>query len=678
MPRITILYLSDLHYDPAKSQDSKIVIRALVEKIDENMRDTVLAPDLIFFTGDLVYAGTNYDSFLEVHQEFVVPILKATSLSTERFFICPGNHDIDREIVRSEPWIESGLLSTLGSVEEINKFMDAVETVPERGEKPLQRLHNWSRYEKEHYPQLPIRQDAFLKTYSVSIEGITVGISCLNTAWRATGEGDRHEHGNLSMGERAVDHAISDLNNCKIKVALFHHPLEWLLADEQRILTRRIYSSFDGLFHGHLHVSQPEFRHNMFGKAVISEGGCVYENRRYFNGFQYVILDTDEETFTFEAFTYFDIKRAFDRAVNLPSDGKITFGYSEQHVHSRMRSVDAIMQRARSVIRAAASRHIALDHTDQEPHDIKEFFVCPPIVNEPIFVAGLQDKPRFAQLDDILSGSEDVVFAGTRECGKTTLAHYIAVRTSEGTTDRPRIPVLLDFAQLQVHSRQPISGRDLLRRSFTQYLSDLSDDVSFQERLAAGDFLFVADNVRLADDDRKRLYDALRVAGAGNRWILLTEVSTTAFHGRRYYVELFPGCDIYFIDTLPRRSIRELARRWCAPAQLDDREAFTRVMSQIASAELPRNAYIVSLLLWALVQKRQLERVNEAALLENLIEFILDKADFRGALRREFDFRSKTILLQEIALITRDRALREAKSASTVYERPHGIRHHVF
>jgi hypothetical protein len=71
----------------------------------------------------------------------------------------------------------------------------------------------------------------------------------------------------------------------------------------------------------------------------------------------------------------------------------------------------------------------------------------------------------------------------------------------------------------------------------------------------------------------------------------------------------------FFSSTLPRRSIRELARRWCAPTQLDDREAFSRVMDEIVSAELPRNAYIVSLLLWALVQRRNLERVNEAALL---------------------------------------------------------------
>ena len=654
MSQITILHLSDLHYNPANSTDSKIVIRALATRLSENRLDSALTPDVIFFTGDLVQGGTDPNGFAEVHQEFILPILRATELPIERLYIVPGNHDIDREIVRTEPWIENGLHNTLNSVGEINNFMDSVNADPARGEKPLQRLTNWFRYEQAQYAQSPISHSPFLKTYCIVIKGVTLGISCFNTAWRATGEGDRHEHGNLSIGERAVDRAIADLTNAEIRVALHHHPLDWLLADEQRVLASRLYSAFDVLFHGHLHVSQPEFRQNMFGKAIISECGCVYENRRYFNGFQYAIVDTAEETVTFEVFTYFDAKRAFDRAANLPKDGKITFGYSERAVHSRMRSVASIMERARPSIRASASHHIALDQTEDDPHDIKEFFVCPPLSNDPSYIAGLKAEVH-SELDDILDRPGNVVFVGTRECGKTTLAHYIAVRTTEGATDRPRIPVILDFAQIPLPQRRSALGRDLLRRAFTQYLNDLADDVSFQERLGAGDFVFIADNVRWVDDERKALFSTLREAGGGNRWIVLTEASsTTLMHGRKYFAGIFPDYDIVFVNPLPRRSIRELARRWCAPTQLDDREAFSRVMAQIVAADLPRNAYIVSLLLWALVQRRELERINEAALLQNLIEFILDKADFRGVLRREFDFRSKEILLQEIALHAKD------------------------
>jgi predicted MPP superfamily phosphohydrolase len=435
--------LSDLHYDPTRCHDSKIVIDALTTTLSEKRLSNELAPDLVFFTGDLVQAGTYPQYFDAVHETFVLPVLRATELSMERFYICPGNHDIDREVVRNEPWIENGLKGTLTSVDEVNKFMDSVQADPARGDKPLQRLTNWFRYAKTLHAQHHIRQDPFLTTYQIEVKGTKIGISSFNTAWRATGEGNRCDHGNLSMGERAVDRSINDLPDCDIRMALHHHPLEWLLADEHRVLGNRLYGSFDALFHGHLHVSQPELRQNMFGKAVISECGCIYESRRYFNGFQYVVFDTDEKMVTFEVFTYFNARRAFDRAANLPGNGRITFGYSNRSVHSRTGSIRAIMERARPVIRESASRHMALDQTEGGTHDIKEFFVCPPLTHDPSWIAGLTAVTQSSDLDEILTPPGDIVFVGTRECGKTTLAHYIAFRTTEGATDRPRIPVIL-------------------------------------------------------------------------------------------------------------------------------------------------------------------------------------------------------------------------------------------
>jgi hypothetical protein len=61
--------------------------------------------------------------------------------------------------------------------------------------------------------------------------------------------------------------------------------------------------------------------------------------------------------------------------------------------------------------------------------------------------------------------------------------------------------------------------------------------------------------------------------------------------------------------------------------------------------------------LWALQNKSQGELLNEAVLLQNVIDFILDKMDYRGALRSEFDFTSKNAVLQYLAYETRDRSV---------------------
>lgn len=72
-------------------------------------------------------------------------------------------------------------------------------------------------------------------------------------------------------------------------------------------------------------------------------------------------------------------------------------------------------------------------------------------------------------------------------------------------------------------------------------------------------------------------------------------------------------------------------------------------MRQIKEADLPRNGYIVTLLLWAIAQNNKFEAINESVLIMNMADFLLGKADFTKALHGEFDATSKEITLQEIA-----------------------------
>ena len=77
-------------------------------------------------------------------------------------------------------------------------------------------------------------------------------------------------------------------------------------------------------------------------------------------------------------------------------------------------------------------------------------------------------------------------------------------------------------------------------------------------------------------------------------------------------------------------------------------------MNQLRRDALPRTGYMVTLLLWAVYQERRFERINEAVLLTNMIDFLLGKADFQQALKGQFDPTSKEITLQSLARFLRD------------------------
>ena len=61
----------------------------------------------------------------------------------------------------------------------------------------------------------------------------------------------------------------------------------------------------------------------------------------------------------------------------------------------------------------------------------------------------------------------------------------------------------------------------------------------------------------------------------------------------------------------------------------DQEKTFSTVMKHITASDLPRTGYIVTLLLWAIRQGNKLERINEAALIMNMVDFLLGKANFQ-------------------------------------------------
>jgi hypothetical protein len=113
----------------------------------------------------------------------------------------------------------------------------------------------------------------------------------------------------------------------------------------------------------------------------------------------------------------------------------------------------------------------------------------------------------------------------------------------------------------------------------------------------------------------------------------------------------FSGFKVLTVNELQRSSIRTLSANYIQRDRNGDEadEVYRTVMEQIQRTGLPRSGYIVSLMIWAMKNKSQGEILNEAVLLQNLIDYVLGRMDYTGALRKEFDFQSKATVLQNLA-----------------------------
>lgn len=659
MGKVTILHISDFHWSEAKRADMAIVVEALCRDLEELRRDDV-RPDIVVFTGDLVEAGEEKTSFDLADDALFAKVLSSTGLQSNRLFVAPGNHDIARSLVRDNELLEAGTRSMLTGENSTNKFIDDLQAGNAVNRLSVMRLDNFEAYVASTNYVTATTNTPLVKTYVIDAAGYKIGLACFNTAWRASGEKDDVDRHKLLLGERNVDHAVRDLESADIRIAAFHHPLDWLAGFDEMAVASRMYSAFDLLMFGHNHQSFPEARITPVGWSVFSQAGCLYQRRGYFNGYQVVCLDPDVEQAEFVIRTYFDSpRRSFAPAVNICANGRLSLPFKLHNARGgRHPRVERVLREARSQIRATASEHMNLTERDSDKSfEVKEAFVCPPLTIRRSTAlrpgtteadgAKSTEARSEASIESLMRRDQNLMFVGQRETGKTSIAHYCAIQCAEGITDHPRIPVVIDYRNFK-HAAYG------LKRAIHSYLNGAMPSTEIDAALADGEFLFLVDNFTGSDAANKEKFEKLIRENAHCRWFYFTDAQPGAMVEARRS-DILEGFVRVHIEDLPRKLIREMSRRWSERTGSDGEKMFALVMNQIRHDNLPRTGYIVTLLLWAADQEKRMERINEAVLLSGILDYLLGKADFEKALRREFDPTSKEITLQALASFLRDR-----------------------
>lgn len=644
MKTIEILHVSDLHWVESSRADRMIVIEALVKDVRALIAAQDIRPDMVIFSGDLAQSGENADQFSAAHEYFLKPLLDAANLPLDRLFVAPGNHDISREMVRESAFIERGLRETLSNVDEVNRYIDGLEKGIAVNLLGIERLKAFYEYVDRELPATDASHP-LLRLYRRDIQGMKVGVACFNTAWRATGEEDDIDRNHLLIGERNVDFAVEALKGCEVNLAVMHHPTEWLAEFDEFAVASRLSQNFDVVFCGHTHRPLPQTRTTAQGTAILSQAGSVYASRRWFNGYQVVRVDPIGSECAFTVRSYYDTpRRAFDVASNVAPGGIVRFPYAPSPDTEGRHRVESFLREMRPVVRQNAVDHMnMIDADGLEITDIKEAFVPPPLSRRTIVEEGssaASTRYEDVSIDEILRLNDNYLITGARETGKTSILHYMSVLIAEGICDSPRIPVLINARSLKPNLYN-------LKRAITSYYGTLPRNFDVEKSIKDGDFLFLVDDVgelinkpgefTLIEDHPK------------NRWICITTPRASSITGRSDEADALPDFVEARIGMLPRRSIRAMTRRWSPAIGHSDDEVFDVLMKQIKRDGLPRTGYIVTLLLWAMQQEKELDRINEAILLSNVVDHLLGKADFTQSVLGKFDPRAKEIVLEHLA-----------------------------
>ncbi|MBU0825967.1 MAG: metallophosphoesterase [Alphaproteobacteria bacterium] len=323
MTKITVLHASDLHWSESNSRDLSIVTNAMLADIEYMGKEHSLRPDLIIFSGDLAQSGDSEDGLMQAFEHFLVPLAKAAGVGTERLFVAPGNHDMSRDNVRSLPTINDALYGRLKDTDAINAFVRSAMRGAKEEVLAVDRMNNFYSVHDAYLGSIS-QTGPFFRTAKVDIHGRSVGVACLNSAWRATGEADDVDYQRLVISELAIDSALEELEGCEVKIAVHHHPLDWLTIADKETSDARIRSAFNLACSGHMHAARPSFTLDATGSCVVSQTGSVFAGRKWFNGYQFIEIDLPSGCYTFTVREYHDHDRRFDFATTVCPGGVVT------------------------------------------------------------------------------------------------------------------------------------------------------------------------------------------------------------------------------------------------------------------------------------------------------------------------------------------------------------------
>lgn len=250
MSKIRSIHLSDIHYK-VNNYNTERLRESLLDKIVQCGKGYY---KYLFITGDFLYCYENCGSFKEV-SEYIEKILQVSGIKKEYVFLVPGNHDIERSVLRSI--IISGLKNDINS---ISKTIDVLDDKVYEG--LIKGQENFIKFYKNILGRDYSANDLhyLIETEDMNILGIN---TCLIS-------GMDEEEGSLSIGLKKLWKCVNSLDksNNKYNIAILHHSLECINAEERDEIKKLLVDyNFNLILCGHTHKSK--FDEIIIGSKVI-------------------------------------------------------------------------------------------------------------------------------------------------------------------------------------------------------------------------------------------------------------------------------------------------------------------------------------------------------------------------------------------------------------------------
>ena len=542
----------------------------------------------------------------------------------------PGNHDIVRE--NDSKKIELGSREYFKTY---NNILSAQKEILDNGEiEGVNRIIPYVEFENAVYKEYEKYSSFLGGAYKYEID-VNVGISCLNSAWRAYDEDDKNF---LILGEEQLNRCSDYIKDCDIKIALMHHPLDWFSL-EKNIVSSHINKDYDLLFVGHVHESntmfQTGFTGTLFTDIASSQTSDIRSDSKAFsNGFSVINYSKTHEFIDVDCtfYKYNHSNKEYVLNTDLCDKGKFTQKHNLQEPSCDQDLIDKSLQNIQNVFFPIIDEHVIAQKINV-CSSIKDAFILPPIT--------LQDNDDdLVTLIDICKSRQNQFFFGSYEIGKTTLLYRIIREFVDEYPQFQKIPVYFDVNEMGNKDIIPI---------IKQFLNVSTNDA--RKLIADNLIVIIADNLdynELNDDKINRISRFLK----DNPDIQIIASSANELIGvppQKYVKKTKISFSHLFIRPLKSAHIKGIMNKWIPEEDSLKKDArLDKMITNFYSYALPSTAMSVSLFLWS-TENADRKPINQAILLDIYIEIVLEKLAKENIYRATFNYKNKAMLLSYIA-----------------------------
>lgn len=641
---IRILHMSDIHF---KNTDEE---KNIIGKLCEDIKQKNWNIDLFIISGDLLNCGgkgfEDIDfAFLEFGCNFIDRLKKNLNIEEDRIFICPGNHDIDQNLVNK--YVNKLINKELNKGQDsINEFMDNAYNEFEN----IERIKSYKDFENIFYQNYENKYISnFESSFKLKIKDKSIGISSLNTCWRCCKE---KEDEDLFLGKKQLENSYKFIKDCDIKIAIMHHSYEFLNEIERKVIKNAIQRDYDYLFLGHVH--------NMDSYNIQSLNGGIFtsiaqshsidnENSidvNYAMGYSIIEINEEEGKINFYNRRYVEKRNEYVNNVDLLGDeGKKVYNLLTNEEKQYNENIKNIVGKISENYVSELDKHLLSYKTDSNaPKTINDIFVHPKIIEknnydiDERYDLNKTKEEKVYFLEDIIKEESNILIVGDKEVGKTILLDKIAIELVDNFDIYRNIPIKIDFKNC---------GK--IDKDIAKYLGiKYSDLESFIDN---NKIILIIDNLDFSDEWKKQVVDLEKVVDKYKNIKIICSCRTNI--EKELPVEVISN-NVFnkflhlYLNSWDSNQIEELINIWFINSE-DKGLRVQDITNIFNNIKMPLTPLNVSMFLWVIEHQTNYKLINTSELMDVFLTHLLEKLDLSSLYHDSFDYANKITLLADIS-----------------------------